>query len=70
MKGKKLFVFWIVWPHDKNAPAKVDSDKTTQEEDSDGEDGDAKETETVGTQSALKHKDLKQVVFTCSYYYN
>ena len=53
MKGKKLFVFWIVWPHDKNAPAKVDSDKTTQEEDSDGEDGDAKETETVGTQSAL-----------------
>lgn len=55
MKGKKLFSFWIVWPHDKHGKS-LDEKNITQTEDSDDED------HKDDSNSKLKLKDLKQIV--------
>lgn len=54
IKGKRLYSFWIVWPHDKHDKV-ADEKNVTQTEDSDDE-------EHKEDSSKLKHKDLKQIV--------
>jgi hypothetical protein len=54
IKGKRLYSFWIVWPHDKHDKM-ADEKNVTQTEDSDDE-------EHKEDSSKLKPKDLKQIV--------
>eukprot|EP01041_Mallomonas_annulata_P009846 gene9847-20481_t len=54
IKGKKLYVFWIIWPHDKNLGKSDDK----ADDDSDNEDTEHKEKDDT----CVKHKDLKQIV--------
>lgn len=54
IKGKRLFSFWIVWPHDKNG--KAVEKNVTLAEDSDEED----HKDDSSKQKDLKH--LKQIV--------
>ena len=59
LKGKKIFVFWLVWPHDKNSkPDDVKPvDGKNDQEDSDDETIVDQEKSIGG-----KHKDLKEIV--------
>ena len=54
IKGKRLYSFWIVWPHDKHDKM-ADEKNVTQTEDSDDE-------EHKEDSSKLKPKDLKQII--------
>lgn len=54
IKGKRLYSFWIVWPHDKHDKM-TDEKNVTQTEDSDDE-------EHKEDSSKLKPKDLKQII--------
>lgn len=55
IKGKKLFSFWIVWPHDRHE--KINEDKgITPTEDSDEDD------HREDSSRITKPKDLKQIV--------
>ena len=55
IKGKKLYVFWIVWPRDKHA-TKHENEK---DDESDTEEGD--QMEDFSTH--VKQKNLKQVEY-------
>lgn len=56
IKGRKLFSFWIVWPHDKRSKPHQEptSGDLTAELESDDED--------ISHTHNVKHKDLKQIV--------
>lgn len=54
IKGKRLYSFWIVWPHDKHDKISDEKD-VTQTEDSDDE-------EHKEDSNKLKPKDLKHIV--------
>ena len=65
--GRKLYIFWIVWPHDKNA-TKCDNEKENKnDDDSDVEEVEHKEREREESSThPTKHKDLKQVNESCN----
>lgn len=58
IKGKKIYVFWLVWPHDKNAKA---GDVI---EDSDEEGEHNANTPTAATNNAAKEKDKADATTT------
>ncbi len=55
LKGRRIFVFWLVWPHDKHLKA-MDERGSAAPEDSDDDD------ERSGDRSSQKSRYLKDIV--------
>lgn len=63
--GRKLFSFWIVWPHDKRCkPSDEESKQPLPEPQHEAIDSDGDEDMIPNNTNPIKHKDLKQIVET------
>ena len=65
IKGKKLFSFWIVWPHDKQEKTNDEKGVTPTEdsdEDDHKEDSARNLKQIVQSDMMVQKKDLKQIV--------
>jgi len=62
MKERKLFVFWIVWPQERNGAERFETYEKKSTNDSEHEEPDHKiEVNSVAQNQGPKHKDLKHV---------